>query len=378
MKKDSLPLAEEASLRSEVTLEGWIFMVGLRVFDIGALIVWLVWFFRLREDDDDSDDGRGGGGNAPEPERPSGPSGGLDLPLAHSEPWPRAPARPRRRPASLARAQSSRRARAGAGAGADQAPLTAASCSVLGERLGEDLAATAPKARRFLLLEQPGPWTGRNAVTHSDLDEGVARALLARADEEGLKVHLIRRSSRRSALERRTVFVADTARDGPWLARHEIADPAEVLALDLDGGERWEEPVYAVCTHGKRDPCCARRGRPLARALRAARPEQTWEIGHIGGHRFAATFMAFPHGLTFGRVPAAVGPEIAAAYEAGAVDARAPPRPGGRPVGGAGGRRARAAPPGPARPRRPRRGGRDRGGRSRRRRGRAARRGALS
>ena len=197
--------------------------------------------------------------------------------------------------------------------------MTAASCSVLGERLGEDLAATAPKARRFLLLEQPGPWTGRNAVTHSDLDESVARALLARADDEDLKVHLIRRSSRRSTLERRTVFVADTTRDGPWLARHEIADPAEVLTLDLDGGERWDEPVYAVCTHGKRDPCCARRGRPLARALRAARPEQTWEIGHIGGHRFAATFMAFPHGLTFGRVPAVVGPEIAAAYEAEAV-----------------------------------------------------------
>ena len=197
--------------------------------------------------------------------------------------------------------------------------MTAASCSVLGERLGEDLAATAPKARRFLLLEQPGPWTGRNAVTNSDLDESVARALLTRADDEGVKVHLIRRSSRRSALERRTVFVADTGRGGPWLRRHEIADPAEVLSLELDGGERWDEPVYAVCTHGRRDPCCARRGRPLARALRAARPEQTWEIGHIGGHRFAATFMAFPHGLPFGRVPAAAGPAIATAYEAGSV-----------------------------------------------------------
>jgi hypothetical protein len=71
-----------------VTLEGWIFMIGLRVFDVGALIVWLVWFFRLR-DDDDSDDGfRGGDGNAPEPDRPKGPSGGLGLPLADSRPWP--------------------------------------------------------------------------------------------------------------------------------------------------------------------------------------------------------------------------------------------------------------------------------------------------
>jgi hypothetical protein len=194
-------------------------------------------------------------------------------------------------------------------------------CSVLGERLGEDLAATAPKARRFLLLEQPGPWTGRNAVTHSDLDEGVGRALLARADEGGVKVHLIRRSPRRSALARHTCFLADTAREGPWLQRYELADPAQVLDLDLDGdpAAAVDGPLYAVCTHGRRDPCCARRGRPLARAMRSARPDETWEIGHIGGHRFAATFLAFPHGLCFGRVPAAAGPQIAAALEAGEV-----------------------------------------------------------
>src|SRR3954454_16997789 len=62
-------------------------MIGLRVFDVGALIVWLVWFFRLRDDDDDSDDFRGGDGNAPEPEEPRGPSGGLQIPLGESRPW---------------------------------------------------------------------------------------------------------------------------------------------------------------------------------------------------------------------------------------------------------------------------------------------------
>jgi hypothetical protein len=191
-------------------------------------------------------------------------------------------------------------------------------CSVLAERLGEDLAASAPKAGRFLLLEQPGPWTGRNAVTNSDLDEGIARALLARADDARVKVHLIRRSSRRTALERRSCFLADVARG--WVERHELDDPAEVLDLDLAmRGERWEEPLYLVCTHGKRDPCCARRGRPLARAVRAHRPDQTWEIGHIGGHRFAATMLTFPHGLAFGRVPAARGPEIVSALEAGEI-----------------------------------------------------------
>lgn len=62
-------------------------MVGLRVFDVGALVVWLVWFFRLRDDeDDDGDDFGGGSGDSPEP-GPTGP-GGLKLPLPDATPWP--------------------------------------------------------------------------------------------------------------------------------------------------------------------------------------------------------------------------------------------------------------------------------------------------
>jgi hypothetical protein len=58
-----------------VTTEGWIFMVGFRIFDVGLLIVWLVWFFRLRDDDDQSDDdGPGGGGSDSGPGK--GPGGG--------------------------------------------------------------------------------------------------------------------------------------------------------------------------------------------------------------------------------------------------------------------------------------------------------------
>ena len=60
-------------------------MVGLRVFDVGALVVWLVWFFRLRDDDDDEDFDRGHGDGS-EPEEPCGP-GGLRLPLPESQPW---------------------------------------------------------------------------------------------------------------------------------------------------------------------------------------------------------------------------------------------------------------------------------------------------
>jgi hypothetical protein len=64
-------------------------MVGFRVFDVGLLIVWLVWFFRLRDDQDDlpEEGGGDGGGGSPKPKPPrSGPGpGGLKLPLGR---WP--------------------------------------------------------------------------------------------------------------------------------------------------------------------------------------------------------------------------------------------------------------------------------------------------
>src|SRR4051812_7158277 len=71
-----------------MTLQGWIFMVGLRVFDVGALVVWLVWFYRLKDDDDDADgeDGPGRGGGGEEPRPPAPPGGGVPLPDA--DPWP--------------------------------------------------------------------------------------------------------------------------------------------------------------------------------------------------------------------------------------------------------------------------------------------------
>lgn len=81
-----------------MSTEGWIFMVGFRIFDVGLLILWMIWFFRLRNDEDDfpDDDGPGGGG----PDRGPGPlpggGGGLRGKL---DPGPRrrdhAPRRPK-------------------------------------------------------------------------------------------------------------------------------------------------------------------------------------------------------------------------------------------------------------------------------------------
>ena len=36
-----------------MSAEGWIFMVGFRLFDVGLLVAWLVWFFRLEQQSPD-------------------------------------------------------------------------------------------------------------------------------------------------------------------------------------------------------------------------------------------------------------------------------------------------------------------------------------
>ena len=73
-----------------MSLEGWIFMVGLRVVDLGALVVWMVWFYRQCDKDDDEsggDDFRRSDDRDDEPRVPPPTGGGLDVPLPDAAPW---------------------------------------------------------------------------------------------------------------------------------------------------------------------------------------------------------------------------------------------------------------------------------------------------
>jgi hypothetical protein len=96
---------------------------------------------------------------------------------------------------------------------------------------------------------------------------------------------------------------------GTWAYPAELLSGVERLeelaatAGDGDGGQEpstRDEPVVLVCTHGKKDPCCAVRGRPVATALAARWPEQTWECSHTGGDRFAANVLLLPDGAAYG------------------------------------------------------------------------------
>ena len=192
-------------------------------------------------------------------------------------------------------------------------------CSVRALRRGDSPVATASPAQRWLLIEQPGPW-GRDALAESRFDQTVAPLLARRSRAENVRLLLVRRPGERLADSGRRWAYADgrPGREGLWWSVR--ASDADLLTAPWDGsvGERAEQPVYLVCTHGGHDACCALRGRPLARAMPAPGPADVWECSHLGGDRFAANVVVLPHGFYYGQVPGDGG-ELVRAHERGQV-----------------------------------------------------------
>ena len=217
-------------------------------------------------------------------------------------------------------------------------------CSHASEAEGEPLVGTASTITNWLLVEHAGPW-GEEALRHARLPAGLGDVLRRRERELKIRVLLIRRHGR-GAAAKRSCFAIHTGPDRPWIEHADLEDVRDVAAIDLDalgrgasvGMTPTEDPLFAVCTHGRRDPCCAERGRPLAAALSEAFPEQTWESTHIGGDRFAGNMIAFPHGFYFGRVDAARRCRVATGYVGGTIDLEHLRGRSCRPDGRAGGR----------------------------------------
>jgi hypothetical protein len=198
-------------------------------------------------------------------------------------------------------------------------------CAAASLERAEPVAGTATHVRSWLLIEHVGPW-GSTALLDARLPEGLGPELRRRAEEHRAKILLIRRySSRPSSPDGLRVFAAYADPLTPRLESGLVADPREVLDLDLGalraGGTTGLSPhegdVYCVCTNGRHDACCAEFGRPVAAALSAAHPEETWEVSHVGGDRFAGNMVLLPHGLFYGRLDPESALDVVAAHRGG-------------------------------------------------------------
>lgn len=192
-------------------------------------------------------------------------------------------------------------------------------CAALRVTLGEPLPGTTPeRAASWLLVEHPGPWSA--AGWPVNLPAPTARVLEAAA-ALSVRPQLIRPVRVRTR-HRCTVVVAACRLGRRWLEVRVLSDPRGLADLDLDAvaeggppgfGELSSEPVLLVCTHGKRDVCCARRGRPVSQALEQELPGRVWETTRVGGDRFAANVVALLHGTYHGGVTADMASLLAAA-----------------------------------------------------------------
>lgn len=195
----------------------------------------------------------------------------------------------------------------------------AQSCSTRSALAGEPLLGTATYARTWIALEQPGPW-GRKALTQSHLDAALGAELEKNAAGAIAKVALVRRPGRHADTHNVRSFglwVASTRPGRTWLLGGRITDPDQLRDLDwtavADGDADAvaasvptlypeHEPLLLVCTNGRRDVCCAARGRRLLGDLPDHLLGRVWETTHLGGHRFAPTAVVLPHGTSFGRL----------------------------------------------------------------------------
>ena len=190
-------------------------------------------------------------------------------------------------------------------------------CSALAEELDEPMIGSVDQRVRWLLVEDRSAW-GEKAVR-----DVLGAELEASAKERGMRLLLIRRrEGDPSADAVRRAFLVDT--DAARMAVRSVTDLGELaylLEASLeDFGAPLADPLLLVCTNGKRDACCALRGRALMAALATDHAERTWECTHLGGHRFAGNLVCLPHGLVYGRVGPADGPRLADAYLDGRLD----------------------------------------------------------
>ena len=201
------------------------------------------------------------------------------------------------------------------------------SCSLYDD---EALGGTAGRATAWLALEHVGQW-GRDILDGSALGEELSEALGEATAQAGLKFLLIRQPGREgrvlhgapdaSGTPTHRVLYAISTPGEERLYSFSVSTPEQLLELPLDnpqeliqvtGAELMDSPAILVCTHSKRDRCCALRGRPIAAHLADILPANAvWECSHAGGHRFAPVGIMLPTGYTYGRLSE---PSALAAY----------------------------------------------------------------
>ena len=199
-------------------------------------------------------------------------------------------------------------------------------CSDLSRNACESLYGTAGIGQVWFLLEHPQPW-GQKALATSRVPERVKATLNSVLESvSGGKFLLIRQGY--SPSEFINFFVAVTRESAPYIRHFRLKAYEDLMELDLAGLVRQSDqaeppvtspPLYLVCTDGNHDKCCAKYGLRTYQSLKSRLGDCVWESSHVGGDRFAANVVCFPHGLFFGHALDAAAERIVSDYQNGRI-----------------------------------------------------------
>lgn len=169
-------------------------------------------------------------------------------------------------------------------------------CSILARQAHEPLIGTAARnACHFVMACPKNEWLAR--PEEMDGESGEFARLVEPLKDQAL--FSLKHSSERGTL---------------WLFPHGLrfdnlspSDYPKLIEAALNGEIIFPhtplppDPIFMVCTHGKRDISCAKFGREVLSELAQHLPtEQIWESSHIGGHRFAGTLIVQPLNQWYG------------------------------------------------------------------------------
>jgi hypothetical protein len=192
-------------------------------------------------------------------------------------------------------------------------------CSELSRQYAEKTYGTASTGDVWLLVEYPY-WWGSKAFHESSLSPAV-KAHLNRAISSIPRSRLLFIKQDRIRGRELSVFLVRCRETNPSITKLTIKDYEQLPEIDFasliaspQSETAFQSPLYLICTHGRRDKCCAKFGYPLYKAMKKYAGDAVWQSSHVGGDRFAANLICFPHGLFYAHVTEEAGRRVVEEY----------------------------------------------------------------
>jgi len=177
---------------------------------------------------------------------------------------------------------------------------------------GENFLGTMTTVKCYLLIEYDGAWSSvvNRLLENSKIEDRVVQYLnkFIQWCPEDVKVLFIK--NKINTNNGKKIYLTRELMGKAQAREFNVDTYIDILKIDLKAA--YKEPsecknILVVCTHGKRDKCCAKFGFPIFLNLydwinTSGKNFEIWECTHVGGDRFAANIIWLPYGLGFGHM----------------------------------------------------------------------------